>query len=230
MSYRAIVFDLAGVLLDCEEAHESAARKLAAQLELEVPDSWWPRIRGGVYESFFEQVLSLPANGARCLRLVQVALQAYEHYYEEVRRSARLLPGAIEILETSRSRFRFVALATSSEWRLAEAALKHFGLTGYFDAIVSGDHTTQKKPAPEAFLVTAWLLGVHPKAMVVVEDSVHGVRAARMARAHVIGVATSRSPEALAAASAHHVVRDLADLATYISGLARSGAIADPAG
>lgn len=225
-SYRAIVFDLAGVLLDSERAHETAARKAVERLGLAVPEDSWRRIRGGAYESFFDHILSLPENSGRSLQPTQVVLQAYDFYHDEVRRSARLFDHAIETLEAARAAFAFVAMATSSEWRLVDTAIRHFDLAGYFDGIISGDHITQKKPAPEAFLVAAWLLGIRPGDMVVVEDSTHGIRAARLARAHVIGIATSRDQEALRKADAHHVVGDHRELVAHIDRLAKAGRVA----
>ena len=62
MKWKAIVFDLGGVLLDSEEAHESAARRIVAICRLAVPDVYWHRIRGVAYEDFFAYVLALPAN------------------------------------------------------------------------------------------------------------------------------------------------------------------------
>jgi len=216
MNFRAVAFDLGGVLLDSEEAHENAARRVAAHFGLSVPEGTWPRIRGGAYEGFFDRVLALPEN-VRCgVRAMEVVLRAYDFYHEEVERSVRLFPNALEVLELSRETFEFVAIATSSEWRLVDTAMRHFGLGRYFDAIVSGDHITQKKPASEVFLVTAWLLGVRPRNMVIVEDSVHGIRAARLARAHVIGIATSRDVVALRAARAHHVVSDHRELKEHL--------------
>ena len=224
--YRAIVFDLAGVLLDSERAHEAAARKAVERLGLAVPEDSWRRIRGGAYESFFEHILSLPENSSRALQPTRVVLQAYDFYLEEVCQSARLFDYAIETLEAARAAFASVALATSSEWRLVDAAIRHFNLARYFDGIISGDHITQKKPAPEAFLVAAWLLGTRPSDMVVVEDSTHGIRAARLARAHVIGIATSKDPETLRKANAHHVVGDHRELIAHIRRLAKAGRIA----
>jgi len=223
MSYRAVAFDLGGVLLDSEDAHESAARRVAAHFRLAVPEGAWRRIRGGAYEDFFDHLLSLPANANCGVRAMHIALQAYDFYYEEVRRSGRLFPNAIEVLELSRSTFGLVAIATSSEWRLVDAALRHFRLAELFDGVITGDHLTQKKPAPEAFLVTAWLLGVRPSSMVVVEDSAQGIRAARLARTKVVGIATSRDPQALRAAGAHHVARDHGELAECIRRLGEAG-------
>ena len=223
MSYRAIVFDLGGVLLDSEEAHENAARRVAAHFGISVPDEKWPRIRGGAYEGFFNHLLALPENLGCGVSAMQVVLRAYDFYLEEVQRSARLFPNAIDVLEMSRAAFEFVAIATSSEWRLVDAALGRFGLARYFDGVISGDHVTQRKPAPEAFLVTAWLLGIKPSSMIVVEDSTHGIRAGRLARVHVIGIATGKDPQALKAANAHHVVHSLRELIEHLRGLRQAG-------
>lgn len=228
MSYRAIVFDLGGVLLDCEDAHANAVRRVVAQLRLHVDADALRQVRGGAYEDFFDRTLSLPENSGCQARPTQAALQAYDYYYEEVRRSARLFPGAVEVLEAARSMFASVAIATSSEWRLVDVALRHFGLSGFFDGIISGDHITQKKPAPEAFLVAAWLLGVKPRSMIVVEDSTHGIRGARLARAHVVGIATNRDPQVLRAAGAYQVVGSHPELVNLLSELSAAGQVWRP--
>lgn len=225
MSYRAIVFDLGGVLLDCEEAHANAVRRVALQLRLHVGADSMRRIRGGAYEDFFDHVLSRPENSACQARSTQAALQAYDYYYEEVRRSARLFPGAMEVLKAARSMFASVGIATSSEWRLVDVALRYFGFAGFFDGIISGDHVTQRKPAPEAFLVAAWLLGVKPNSMIVVEDSTHGIRAARLARAHVVGIATNADAEVLRMAEAHQVVGNHRELLEHLNELSAAGRI-----
>jgi len=48
-----------------------------------------------------------------------------------------------------------VAIATSERVAPVDAALRHFPARELFDGVITGDHLTQKKPAPEAFLVTA---------------------------------------------------------------------------
>ena len=114
VKYRAIAFDLGGVLLDSEEAHEGAARRAASDFNLSVPQEKWPRVRGGAYEDFFDQLLALPANAGCRLRPMQIVLRAYDYYHEEIRRSARLFEGAIEVLESARAMFASVTVATSS--------------------------------------------------------------------------------------------------------------------
>jgi beta-phosphoglucomutase-like phosphatase (HAD superfamily) len=98
-NYRAIAFDLGGVLLDSEDAHENAARRTAAHFRLYVPEEQWSRIRGDAYEDFFDEILALPENARYGLKPLQIILRAYAFYHEEARRSARPFEDAIEVLE-----------------------------------------------------------------------------------------------------------------------------------
>jgi HAD superfamily hydrolase (TIGR01509 family) len=50
-----------------------------------------------------------------------------------------------------------------------------------FDAIVSADGFKAIKPAPDIFLAASELVGVGPKACVVLEDAPAGIKAARAA-------------------------------------------------
>ena len=52
---------------------------------------------------------------------------------------------------------------------------------------MAGDHVTHAKPAPDLFLYAAKQLGVLPRACLVIEDSVNGVRAGRAAGMRVWG-------------------------------------------
>jgi beta-phosphoglucomutase family hydrolase len=81
------------------------------------------------------------------------------------------------------------------------------------DGIVAADEHLPSKPKPDIFLTAARLLGVEPRHAVVVEDAISGVEAGRAGRfAYVIGVDRGVGPEALTAAGADAVVRDLAEL------------------
>jgi len=223
MGHQAIVFELGGVLLDSQNAIENAARQVATRLRLCVPEETWQSFRGVGYESFFGEVLSLPANKDCAVHISHVVSLAYDSCCEEIGRSARLFPNVPELLQLSRANFGRVAIATSCEWRFVAAAFKQFDLERYFDGVVSGDHLTQKKPAPEAYLVTAWLLGVKPTSMIAVENSVLGIRAARLARTPVIGVATTTDAQMLRDARADHVANDHGELLEYVRELARAG-------
>ncbi|MDQ3128640.1 MAG: HAD family phosphatase [Chloroflexota bacterium] len=76
---------------------------------------------------------------------------------------------------------RRTALASSSHRRVIDAALAATGLTDLFDAVVSSDEVAHGKPAPDVFLAAAGRIGIPPGEVLVVEDSLNGLRAAKAA-------------------------------------------------
>ena len=69
------------------------------------------------------------------------------------------------------------------------------------------------KPAPDAFLTAAKLLGVEPMRTVVIEDAISGVEAGSNGKfGLVIGVARKGNAEELKRHGAHLVVDDLSEL------------------
>ena len=90
-----------------------------------------------------------------------------------------------------------MALATSSARPETSFMLSRLGFEGWFEPIVTCDDVTHAKPAPDIYLLAIRRLGVPAAECVVLEDSLHGIRAARDAGAQVIGVNTSGLPKSL---------------------------------
>ena len=63
----------------------------------------------------------------------------------------------------------------------------HWSVAVFRPARVQRHHGRARQPAPDLFLLAAEKLGVAPRDCVVVEDSVHGIAAARAAGMEVIG-------------------------------------------
>jgi HAD superfamily hydrolase (TIGR01509 family) len=74
-----------------------------------------------------------------------------------------------------------LALASSSHPLVIDAALDGSGLRGAFRAIVSSDEVEHGKPAPDVFLEAARRLSLEPSDVLVVEDSLNGLKAGRAA-------------------------------------------------
>jgi beta-phosphoglucomutase family hydrolase len=110
-----------------------------------------------------------------------------------------------------------VPAAIVSSSKNARPVLEASGLAARFDVVVDGIEITTRglpgKPAPDAYLLGAQLLGIDPHRSVVVEDAVSGVAAgAAGSFAVVIGVDRGAGAEALRSHGATFVVGDLAEL------------------
>lgn len=107
------------------------------------------------------------------------------------------------------------AVVTSSQ--NCDVVLRSAGLGDLFEVRVDGNTIVEQKltgkPAPDAFLAAARLLGVTPRRSVVVEDAISGVEAGRNGNfGLVIGVARKGNNDELKRHGAHVVVNDLAEL------------------
>jgi beta-phosphoglucomutase-like phosphatase (HAD superfamily) len=60
--------------------------------------------------------------------------------------------------------------------------------------VITSDDVKQAKPAPDCYALAIQRLGRLPADCVVIEDTLHGIRAARSAGAGVAAVATSGLP------------------------------------
>jgi beta-phosphoglucomutase-like phosphatase (HAD superfamily) len=108
-----------------------------------------------------------------------------------------------------------LAVATSGTRAYVEHVLERLGVRGAFKAVVSGEDVVHGKPHPEIYLRAASLLGADPTDCVAIEDTFHGVSAARAAGMRVVAV-----PNALTAtmdfSAADAVVADLDAAAEHI--------------
>ena len=80
-----------------------------------------------------------------------------------------------------------MAVASSSPYENIVKTTKELGIHEYFDQLVSGESVEHPKPAPDVFLKAAKALGTAPEECLVVEDSCHGVHAAKNAGMPSIG-------------------------------------------
>ena len=208
---RHVVFDLDGVIVNSEPIHEQATDEYLASLG--IPDD----------EALREDMM-----GRRVRELTDVFAKRLGRPPEEVfaereaifwrlleRDGPRPMPGLdAAIARLSRAGLE-LAVATSGTRAYVGFVLERLGVRAAFKAVVSGDDVTLGKPDPETYLLTAGLLGADPADCVALEDTFHGVIAARSAGMHAVAV-----PNALTAgmdfSAADAVVADLEAAAEYV--------------
>jgi HAD superfamily hydrolase (TIGR01509 family) len=184
----AVIFDMDGVIVDSErhwgdleegyiflEAVDSDAVTAAEIAGMNVND---------VYD-YLDEKYGTVVNRQRFLGLYD---EAAEELYTE---KAELLPGFAALVEELRERDLEVAVASSSPPHWIQMVLDEHELEQSFDEIVSAEHIDgHSKPDPDIYLHTASLLGVEPEECVAIEDSSHGVQAAKAAGMRCIGYRT----------------------------------------
>lgn len=108
--------------------------------------------------------------------------------YEEL---CQPVPGMQQLLCALNDRKILCAIASASPRRWIDAALKRLELAACFNTICSWDDVQNGKPDPEVFLLAAKRLHIAPEHCIVLEDSTHGIAAAKAARMQCLAIATS---------------------------------------
>lgn len=180
--FKAVIFDMDGVLVDTEIKYMREEVKFFAEfgIEMQVEDLY--HTAGSSYQGFCRMVKGrLASVGIELTE--QEAWQKYKDWelahpwdYAEV-----LNPGVADTLAELRRRGVRVALASSSPREAIERALSQCGIAEYFEFIVSGKDFEESKPNPAIYLHAIERLGLPVEECCCVEDSVPGITAGKAA-------------------------------------------------
>ena len=187
-----VIFDCDGVLVDSE--------RLSIRIDVDILEKLgWPLSEAEVIDRFVgrseaDQMAEVEAHLGR--RIGASWDEAFGHLYRAMF-DAELRPveGIPEVLATLARASMPVCVASSGDHAKIRRNLALTHLDGWFgDRIFSSDDVEHGKPAPDLFLHAATSLGAEPAACAVVEDSRHGVEAARAAGMRVFGFAGGVTP------------------------------------
>jgi HAD superfamily hydrolase (TIGR01509 family) len=178
LTLQAVIFDMDGVLVDSEPLHFATTNVVLARRGTSLERAYYDARLGLPELEFFREVAShlglrdAPEELARERIRESMAVLADE-----------LLPmdGALECLLVLAADGRRLALASSATRAQVALVADKFALRSVLSALVSVEEVARGKPAPDLFLEAARRLRVEPAGCLVIEDAVHGVRAARAA-------------------------------------------------
>ena len=175
----AVLFDMDGVLLDSFEAWASLMDAAAHHFG-----------HPPVSREAFRAVYGQPTQGDVDRFFPDQTVESVEAYYAahfaEHAGSVRVMPGAVEVIQTLDGLAVPTAVITNTASALARDTLEAASLMP--NALVSGSDVAAPKPAPDVIFRACEVLGVEPWDALVVGDTDYDKQAAAAAGAPFAGV------------------------------------------
>jgi beta-phosphoglucomutase len=205
----AVIFDMDGVLVDSADAH----RRAWQQLGDEVGTPFTARLFQQTFGQRNASIIPTWLGEVSPQRFAELDQRKEALYRALVRHGAiRIYRRIPELFVELRQRGARLAIASSGPRANIDLLIDTMGARGLVDTVVAAEDVNHGKPHPESFLKAAERVQVAPQWCAVIEDSVHGIEAAKRAGMVAVAVLTSTPRDALVAAGADRVLNEVGDV------------------
>lgn len=188
--FKAVIFDLDGVITDTSIQHFKAWKAIAHMIGVEIDMAFNESLKGVSREDSLKTILKQGGILGKYTEeeMEKLCFCKNEYYKQLISKfsSSNVFEGVVELLEYLKGRGIKIAIGSAS--RNAPTLIKAMSLEQYIDYIVDPDRVKKGKPAPDIFLDAAEALGVKPSECIGIEDSIAGIKAIKAAGMYAIGI------------------------------------------
>ncbi|WP_100064908.1 HAD-IA family hydrolase [Miniphocaeibacter massiliensis] len=181
---KGIIFDMDGVIIDSEIFYFDAFIKMIENDGKNVDIEYFKTIVGKSHTDSLNMVGEYYGNdfdGEDFLKRFDSEYRNNNFNYKNI-----LFSYVVPLLKELKRLGYKLAMASSSVKDVINRVIEECEIGEYFEIISSGEDFEKSKPHPEIYLTTAKQLGLKPEECLAIEDSVYGIKAAKLAGMKVI--------------------------------------------
>lgn len=188
---KAVIFDMDGVIVDSEPMHARAAILALSRFGVNLTMEYLDTFIGCTMNYMCKKMIDDFKINATVSELHQANDEMKQLLLEKEGHIE--VPYVVDLIKNLYDNKVKLIIASSSSAEAIEGVMEALHILSYFEGYVSGNCIANPKPAPDIFLAAAKQLGIKPEECIVIEDSYHGVTAAKAANMTCIGYANPNS-------------------------------------
>jgi putative hydrolase of the HAD superfamily len=178
---RAVLFDFDGLVVDTESIGYQTWNEIFQAHGHSLAVERYAHVVGTNFATAYDPRRDLEARTGKSFDWPPIEAQRRLREKELHRGMNTPLPGVLPVLEQARSLGIRRAIASSSQREWIDSWMRQLALGPHFEHFSTFDDTGRVKPDPSLFLHAAQALDVAPDEVLVLEDSLNGLRAASAA-------------------------------------------------
>lgn len=200
--YKAVIFDLDGVIYNISEAIEKAVddsvekykmnvntseiMEELAQLIEEIQNYPVPKILLNSYDLLQVKFLE----GLSYLKKLRIAIFLFNQFNKYKEADSSIYTGIDDLIKKIYDKKLKLAIVTNNKSQYAEEVLEKFNLTKFFDIIIGFNEVSEVKPSPEGILKIVDKWKVKPSEIIFIGDMTTDVDAGKAANVKMVCVAS----------------------------------------
>jgi sugar-phosphatase len=177
---KAVIFDMDGVLIDSEPLWRKAEIETFNELGFEFTEEMCRQTMGMQTKEVIEYWYNILQWKDKTIDEVTEILLNKIHRL--IREEGKPNEGVQEVIDYFQKHKLPLAVASSSPYSLIDLVLEKLAIKNAFKVVESAEFLPYGKPHPQIFLNAAQKLRVNPQNCMVIEDSFHGMIAAKAAQ------------------------------------------------
>lgn len=185
---KAIIFDMDGVLIDSEPFYQKRREDFFKHYDIVLSPAQQQEFIGSNPDDMFRFLFP---NDLKSQLALKHDYLNYKHDHV-ISYTDIINPDLVNTLERLKQHHLKIAIASSGSLESIQSVLKANHLLNTFNVIVSGTQFERSKPHPAIYLETLSQLKLSASECLAIEDSTHGIQAAKSAGIEVLALRDAR--------------------------------------
>lgn len=182
---RGIIFDFDGVIVDSEVFYLQSLVAYLKTMDIEASVEDVKHVLGQNMNDIADCIITQYGLKIGPEKMIKDSTAVFndmlkEHVFEPMK-------GLIPFLERCRDKDVKMAIASSSDYAYLYKIMDQTDIRDFFSLVLSGEDFVHSKPDPEIYNVAQSRLGIAKDELLIIEDSVNGIRAGKASGIRTIG-------------------------------------------